>query len=107
MAQAVYLADSYDILAQRYRKQCGELDLVVRKFGWLVFVEVKTRRGNRCGSAAEGVTVWKLRRMRQTAREYLQEFTQYKGMQYRFDVVAVDFEPDMNLCRVEVIKGVG
>ena len=106
IALACYRADGYDCLARRYRKGRGELDLVLRRGALLVFVEVKTRRGEACGRAAEAVSARKLLRMRRAAREYLYERPPTPGTTFRFDVAAIDFRRDMGGCSVELLHGV-
>ena len=51
----------YAILARRYRRRAGEIDIVARDGRSLVFVEVKARQNGRFGGAAEAVTPWKRR----------------------------------------------
>ena len=45
----------YAILARRYRTRFGELDVIARDHGVLVFVEVKTRRSGSFGGATAAV----------------------------------------------------
>src|SRR3989442_12829220 len=45
----------YAIVARRYRRRGGELDIVARDGPTVVFVEVKTRDGRWFGGAAEAV----------------------------------------------------
>ena len=48
---ASYLKDAgYQILARNYRVASGEIDLIVSKDGYLIFVEVKYRSNSRYGS---------------------------------------------------------
>src|SRR5437762_8525459 len=61
----------YAIVARRYRRRCGELDIIARDGPTLVFVEVKTREGCAFGQAAEAVTALKRRRMAQVAVDYM------------------------------------
>ena len=53
----------YAILARRYRRRGGEIDIVARDGATLVFVEVKARDGRAFGEAAEAVTAFKRRRI--------------------------------------------
>lgn len=78
----------YAILARRYRTRFGEIDIVSREGGTIVFVEVKARRSRRAG-AAEAVTVRKRRRIAAMALDYL-AWTQRLETPCRFDVVAID-----------------
>jgi len=64
-------ADGYEILERNYRCPYGEIDLVARKDGYLVFVEVKTRRSRAFGEPAEAVSRSKQKKIRLTAATYL------------------------------------
>src|SRR5262249_50865772 len=61
----------YEILARRWRQRGGEIDIVARDGGTLVFVEVKARDGRAFGAAAEAVAGWKQRRIVQLGLEYI------------------------------------
>ena len=67
----------------------GELDLVMRDGETLVFVEVRSRRGNRYGSAEESVTATKQARLRKAAAFYLLRHPDWSNSCCRFDVIAV------------------
>ena len=79
----------YAIHARRYRTRVGELDIVARDGETLVFVEVKARASDRCGSAADAVTAWKRRRLVLMASDYLAR-NGLSDAPCRFDVVAVE-----------------
>ncbi len=78
----------YAILARRYRRRGGELDIVARDGATLVFVEVKTREGDAFGLGGEAVTALKRHRMVQLALDYL---TRHRlgDVPCRFDVVTI------------------
>jgi putative endonuclease len=46
----------YAVLARRYRTRHGEIDIVARHAGTIVFVEVKARHGGKFGDPADAVT---------------------------------------------------
>ena len=46
----------YAIVARRYRRRGGELDIIARDGKTMVFVEVKAREGRAFGEASEAVT---------------------------------------------------
>jgi len=79
----------YAILARRYRTRYGEIDIVAQDGDTVVFVEVKARRSDRFGSAAESVTGWKQRRIAAMAVDYL-SWVHRLDDPCRFDVVAID-----------------
>jgi len=78
----------YAVLARRYRRRGGEIDIIAADGRTLVFVEVKTRGGDDYGSAAAAVTPLKQRRLIATARDYLSR-QRLLDVPCRFDVVAV------------------
>jgi putative endonuclease len=78
----------YAILARRYRTRVGEIDIVARDGGTLVFIEVKTRTSERFGRPVEAVTGWKQRRIVLMAQHFLSRHRLH-GRACRFDVVSV------------------
>jgi putative endonuclease len=84
----------YAILERRWRQAGGEIDIIARDGGTIVFVEVKARDGAAFGDGSEAVTVHKQRRIVQLALRYLAR-RGWLNSPCRFDVVAVaiDREP--------------
>ena len=78
----------YAILARRYRRRGGELDIIARDGPTLVFVEVKARDGHAFGEAAAAVTGFKRRRIAQLALDYVTR-NRLQDHPCRFDVVSV------------------
>ena len=75
------------LLARNHRCRHGEIDLVMRDADTLVFVEVRYRRSQRFGSAAESVDAHKQRRLAAAAGHYLQSHP--SPLPCRFDVLAI------------------
>lgn len=99
LAAAWLEARGYHIAGQNWRCPYGELDLIAEDRGEVVFVEVKTRRGERMGAPVEAVTRTKRSRLVASALTYLAEH----GMEerpYRIDVIAVDVAPSGKLLAV-------
>jgi putative endonuclease len=92
-AQAEDLARTYleraglTLLARNYRCPQGEIDLVMGDHGTIVFVEVRYRRSNRFGSAAESVDPRKRARLVAAAQHYLLNHPGDRAC--RFDVMAL------------------
>src|SRR5437764_12530302 len=78
----------YAIVARRYRRRGGELDIVARDGSTLVFAEVKMRETRDFGEAAEAVTWLKRRRMSQLARDYVARH-HVANCPSRFEVVSM------------------
>lgn len=80
-----------DLVARNYRCPQGEIDLIMRHRGELVFIEVRQRRRSDFGGAAASIDRGKRRRISACAKRYLQEHPECTGG-CRFDVVAIDGE---------------
>jgi len=93
----------YDVLEANYRTRGGEIDLVARRDGVLVFVEVRTRGGGRLGPPEESVEAKKQARRVAMAEEYMQA-QEASDVDWRIDVVAVELGSRGTVTRLEVIE---
>ena len=89
----------YRILEKNYRCRFGEIDLIARRGGYLVFIEVKLRKDARFAEAREFVGHAKQERILKTAQLWLQEH-EY-DLQPRFDVIEL-YAPEGERGRVEL-----
>jgi len=85
----------YKIVEQNYRCVFGEIDIVARHRGDIVFIEVKSRKSEAFGNPEEAVGFKKQRKISQIALNYLNE-KRLHDHDARFDVVAVKLLPDEN-----------
>jgi putative endonuclease len=102
LAAGVLKKQGYKVLERNYRTPLGEIDLVARHRGVLVFIEVKTRRSSKYGSPQEAVHPAKQERLRNLAEFYLNQ----KGLgevTVRFDVVGILWQQGKP--QIEVIQG--
>ena len=84
-----YLVRSgYQILDRNARTRAGELDIVARKDGTLIFVEVKTRTSQVAGHPLAAITESKLARIRRLAAAWC-SVKQVPNTQVRFDAIGV------------------
>lgn len=109
------LEQGWTVLARNWRsssRDCpGELDLVaVDPDQVLVVVEVRTRRGDRCGTALESVGAAKLRRLRRLFGVWCSEQPPRDRVRHpggaRIDVVAVQLQ-QRGPSRLTHVRGVG
>jgi len=103
LAAAHLESKGYHILERNYRRREGEIDIVAARGGCLVFVEVRTRRGQECGSAVESVSAAKGARLAALAQAYCQERPDLPPDR-RIDVVAVELTPDGRLLSIQHIE---
>jgi putative endonuclease len=92
LAAAFLTEQGYGIIRRNWRCAAGEVDLIVEKENTLIFVEVRTRRGSRFGSAAESITPAKQARLIALAQTYCQELNP-PHLSWRIDVVTVELNP--------------
>jgi putative endonuclease len=76
------------ILARNYRTRLGEIDLIAREGGTLVFVEVRQRASDRFGGAAASVDHRKRARIEAAAGLYLARLAHEPPC--RFDVITLE-----------------
>jgi putative endonuclease len=98
------LAKGYGIRERNYRRREGEIDIIAELGDLLAFVEVRCRRGETKGTAAESLTAAKQRRLVTLAEAYGQE-RENLPPQRRIDVIAVDLALDGRLLSVQHIEG--
>ena len=55
MAGEYLKTQGYEILQYNFRCRMGEIDIIAKDHGYLVFIEVKYRRDKSCGHPAEAV----------------------------------------------------
>jgi putative endonuclease len=93
----------YVIRDRNWRCPEGEMDIIAEHDGWLVFVEVRTRRGRRLGSPEESITHAKRTTLIRVAERYLTEMD-WPETDWRIDVVAVELTRAGKLARFEVYE---
>ncbi len=86
------------ILDRNFRCPPGEIDLVARDGGTVVFVEVRTRQARGFGEPEESITAVKRQRLVRAAQWYLKQ-RRLENSPARFDVIAIRWdgeEPEIN-----------
>jgi len=93
--------NGYKILEQNYRNKLGEIDIIAKEKGTLVFVEVKARKSDLFGNPKWAVTPKKQRKISMVALYYLKA-TKQTRVKARFDVISISSAADNP--RIEIIK---
>lgn len=94
-----YQQGGFTVAARRWRGQAGEIDLITRQAGQVVFVEVK--RAVTHDRARERLGGRQLRRIGHAAAEYLDRQSCGLETAVRFDLALVD-----SLGRVKIVENV-
>ncbi|MSQ23698.1 MAG: YraN family protein [Chloroflexi bacterium] len=99
LAEKHLRAAGYTILERNVRSRYGEIDIVARDHGCIVFVEVRTRQ-SRAFTPEESVTTTKRRRVAALGARYMAE----RGLadaEWRGDMIAVEQDVHGALIRLE------
>lgn len=84
----------YRLIERNFSTRYGEIDLIVKKRGILIFVEVKTRLGR--GRPEWSITQKKINQVKRMAEVYLvKNEPKYKNL--RLDTVCIDLDHDLRV----------
>lgn len=78
----------YGIVTTNWHCRYGEVDIIARCGGVLVFVEVRTRHAVSVAPAFESITPAKRRKMAQAAQEFIRQ-ADAEDCAWRVDVIAI------------------
>ncbi len=87
-ALAFLQAQGCTLLARNWHCPFGEIDLIVKNGGQIVFVEVKYRKSSGFGGAAYSITPSKLAKLQRSAEHYLQQHKLH-NISCRLDAVLI------------------
>lgn len=101
-AKEYLIKNGYKVIEtnKRFSRFC-EIDIIALEKNTLVFVEVKTRSSEVCGSPFEAITRSKYQNIKQGLFLYLQENPQYK--KFRIDAISIVLKPQF---KIEHLKNV-
>ena len=92
LAASFLMKKGFEIVMRNYRFKHAEIDLIIRRDDWLIFVEVKARSSTDFGEPEEFVDARKVNKMYEAAEEYIYS-TDWQG-HIRFDIVSVKLEAE-------------
>lgn len=99
LAKTFLLQKGYELLEQNWRHKKSEVDLICRKEGIIIFVEVKTRSTDRFGYPEEAVGAKKEEKLAQAAAEYIEQ-TNHQG-EIRFDIISIILGKETEVHHIE------
>jgi putative endonuclease len=103
LAAGALVKHGYRVLEHNFRCRYGEIDIVAEEGADLVFVEVKTRRGQSHGLPEEAVTWRKARKLAEVATCYLDQHA-CSERAWRIDVVAVQLSSDGKMQEIRIYQ---
>lgn len=97
----------YAILELNYRKPWGEIDIIAKKEGILVFVEVKANRKIIAGFEPElRANNSKIIKVVRTARTYLAEKKYSSVQEWQIDVISIGLDEPKDLAKIRHFKNI-
>ncbi|MBI4298241.1 MAG: YraN family protein [Chloroflexi bacterium] len=96
---------NYRVVESNFRTPWGEIDIVARKDDFLVFVEVRTRKGGVFGLPEESVTREKIQHIIDSAEEYMQSHD-IADVSWRIDMVAINVDSNNRIERIDLLENV-
>ena len=97
LAKEYLVKQGYEIIEtnKRFSRFC-EIDIIAKNKDTLVFVEVKTRSSNFCGSPLEAITKTKYENIKTGLFTYLKE-TKIKYKNFRIDAISIILNPELKI----------
>ncbi len=93
----------YKIVQRNYKCKLGEIDIIAKKDGTLVFAEVKTRQTKEFGPPQYAITAAKRKQISKVALFYIKK-KRLREQSCRFDVIAITFSSESRKPNVEHIE---
>ena len=84
--------DGFTVLETNWRFQKAEIDVIAKKDGFLVFIEVKTRSSKKFGRPEDAIDKKKIALYKDAAEGYLEQYP--TEAEIRFDVVSIIIAKD-------------
>lgn len=88
----------YKIIEQNYKTKYAEIDLVAKNKKCLIFIEVRTKKGENFGTPEETINKKKMRKLWGNAMAYA-AIKKWSGS-FRIDAVCVVLKPDYTVERL-------
>lgn len=106
----------FQVLERNYRKKWGEIDIIAKKSGILMFIEVKTVTRNCLMNVSretlaqdrpeEKVHPWKLKRLYRTITSYLLEKYVSRETFWQFGIIVVFLDRGSKTAKIRFLENV-
>ena len=104
IAKKYLQANRHAIIEQNYRTRRAEIDLIALNKGILIFVEVRTKKGERFGSPEDSFNRSKKNKLINNARAYVAKKRWKK--EYRIDAVCIVLDNNYRVRRINHYKNI-
>ena len=106
MAEEYLIKKGYRVIEKNYQKPWGEIDLITKKDGLIMFCEVKTRDKKNVEhySAESAVNKDKIRKLHKICENYLLERRCPLNQLWQIDVIAIAIDKETMKAKVNHIE---
>mgnify|MGYP003961238087 CR=1 FL=1 len=80
----------WQVIKRNFSWRGGEIDIIATQADQLAFIEVRCRRSKSMGGTLASINMAKQKRIINTAKLFLQQYSHYQEYQCRFDVVIIN-----------------
>ena len=97
----------YEIVDRNYSKKWGEIDIVAKKEGILVFIEVKANKREIAGFEPERrINSEKLRRLNRAIQTYLASRKYPADQKHQVDIASLTLDQDRGVAKIKHFKNI-
>ena len=98
----------YEVLDRNYRKPWGEVDIIVKKEGIVIFVEVKASDSPspKGFEPEKRVNGDKIKRIKRAAQTYIQQ-NNLDDRSWQIDLIAIELDEDKRKAKITHFKNIG
>jgi putative endonuclease len=100
MALAYLKNKGYRLLQKNFYCRWGEIDLIFKKEDKIIFVEVKTRVGDKKGKPYEAVNFYKIKDLKRAISYYLLKKNRFQS-KLSLEVVSIILNQDLSLKEIK------
>lgn len=108
IAKKYLMKKGFEFIESNYSNKLGEIDLIMKNQGWLIFIEVKLKIGDKFGTPEEMINRNKINQIRRVAEGFLllespisKNFTKY-----RIDAVCIVLNEDKTVRQIKYYENV-
>jgi len=91
---------NYDIIERNFYSRFGEIDIIVGKGDFIVFVEVKYRKNDSHSAPSMAVNFRKQEKMKKTALHYIGQ-NEITDKDFRFDIIEITGTREFKVNHIE------
>ena len=103
-ARNFLISQQFNIIDANYYCRWGEIDIVAKKKDIIIFIEVKTKVGDKTGKPYEAINFYKLKKLKRTISYYLLK-NSLNNHKLSLKIISIILNKDYSLKQLKVYDG--